>query len=302
MEFPELHDLAVREGGDLVKLDPLACAGLLVLGCGDISEQVVFLPCEGIGQQIIGALVFGHVLADMTEVQLDVDIVVLELGEVVLEITDGIEEVARTLLDGVGHGERLADVVAVGVEHEDDLLDLALLHQGDDIVGKGALVSDVLDAGHGHGHDAMLAGLLRLLLAFLYEERLQLLSGAVGLADSLGVIYESRRTHGAAVLDRSLVLIEVEFRILISDTQISPFDLFLAYLRGKGHGKSLEVVVLDDGVIAFLVDLSVLGEGSGDECAEGSDCTVVAFRHRGRHIGVGQSGLGEHPLAEVARL
>ena len=61
----------------------------------------------------------------------------------------------------------------------------------------------------------MLARFLCLLLALLDEERLQFLSGAVSLADCFRVIYESRRTHRGAVLDRSLVLVEMTVGELI---------------------------------------------------------------------------------------
>ena len=113
LELPELHDLTVREGCDLVDLDPLACARLLVLGCSDILKEFLLSLGEGIGQQIVGALVLCDVLADVAEVELDVDIVVLELCKIVLEVAHGVEEVARTLLYRVGHCEGLADVVTV---------------------------------------------------------------------------------------------------------------------------------------------------------------------------------------------
>ena len=302
LEFPELHDLAVREGRDLVQLHPLTGAGLLVLGCGDVCEQLLLLTLEGVGQQVIGTFVFGHVLADMAEVQLDIDIVVLELGKIVLEVAHGVEEVARALLDGVGQCRGVGDVVAVGVEHKHDLLDLAPFHQGDDVIRERSVVADVLNTGHCDGHDAMLAGFLRLFLALLDEEGRQFFACAVCLADCLRVIHESRRPHGAAVLDRSLVLVEMTVRMLVSDAEVGLLDLFLADLHREGDRSALKIVVFDDRVVSFLVDLPVFGESAGDEGAEGGDCLVVPLLDCCRHIGIGQSGLGEHPLAEVARL
>jgi len=299
LQRPELLDLRIRKLGDLVDLHPFALPVLLVPGVLEILEKIFLTPLQSVGQYVVGALVCGRFLAYVSEVELDVYAVILQLLEVVLEVPDRIEKVFRTPLDGVVHGDVPGKVVTVGIEHEDDLLDLALVDELYQILRKGALVPDVLDSGYGHACDSMLAGLLRLLLSFLQIERRDHLALPVCRAHRLRIVYECRGSHRRTVLDRPLVLVEVTVRVLVPYPVVGLLDLLLADLGQVGDLLAVKVVVQDDGIVALLVDLAVLVEGRADEGGLLHECLAVVVRvYRCGHVLVGQSGLLQHPSAE----
>ena len=97
---------------------------LLVLDRVDIFEKIFFLFFESVGQKIINAFVIAFILEDITEEEFDIYFTILQFIEVLLIVLDGIEEVFRSAIDRIVNLDMMSQVEAVGVQKEDNFLDL----------------------------------------------------------------------------------------------------------------------------------------------------------------------------------
>ena len=130
----------------------------------------------------------------MADVYLNINILVLEGTHIILVVTCREVEVTGTLGYILGELLILGEVVPVRVHQEDHLLDLAGAYDTHQILRKRAVISKVLDAADGNARQAVLAGLLGLLLALLDEETVYMLLLRIEVTDALRDVDRSAGT------------------------------------------------------------------------------------------------------------
>ena len=299
VKTPQPHELGVLHGGDLVDVDVSPCHHLLRHKVIDVFKQVFLMPLQRVSEEVVDTLV--AVMADgMANVNLHVQVVGLKSTHIVLEVLGCMEEVVGALLCSYADAKPLAQVVPVGVEEEHHFLHLALAYEVNDVLREGAIEAKVLNAGNAKGENAVLASFLGFLLSFLDKQTAHLLAVLIGGAQTLGNIDRRARAVGRLVLEAVSLLVLVRLGVLPADTVVlgqHAGTATLIVLALIGDGLALEVVVFNDGIVAFHNLTLVIDSAGAKGASRGLRCSVAKV-HGGGDILKGQTTLLQHPLAE----
>ena len=245
VQTENLRNLGIRRGGNLVELDIFAREVLFIQAGVDVPEQLVFLSFQRVGQKVIDAFVSGCVLQNIAEINFKINTAVLHAVEILLVVLDGREETFRPPIYRIIDGYLTGEVKAVAIEQENNFLDMAGLDEFHNFFRESPFVAEILNSGHGHAHDAVLAGLLRFLFSFLDEQTRNVGVPSVEVANFLRNVYERRRAGRGTVLYRTAVFVRVLFRKLVTHAEIFAWRRGFILIERVGERIAVEVEVTD---------------------------------------------------------